>query len=129
MSTTKPIYLKDLHFEHKLWDNQLNFAAEEIKIYEDRLEYLSTRNTDKDMLAKLEHFQNQFIRQKEVIDELKHKIKLHEQELAGFAEDNPIAIDHRHFQDHTGFRDEMNTFNKLFAELKQEFQQYSAEWM
>ena len=125
----KHVYLKDLHFEHRLWLNQLKFFKEEVGIFEHRLDELVVKNTNKEMLAKLEQFQNQFIREKEVVDELSHKIRAKENELAKFAEEHPIAIDHVHFKDHKGLRDEMKRFNELFAVLKEDFFKYLAIWM
>ena len=126
---TKHVYLKDLHFEHKVWLNELKFYKEEVAIFEHRLDELVVRYTKMEVLAKLEQFQNQFIREKEVIDELRHSIKQHENGLAQFAEEHPIAIDHHYFNDHTGLRDEFVRFRELFAELKHEFLKYLAEYM
>ena len=73
--------VETLHFEHTLWSNELSFVEDELKIFEKRLEKLVNNLTDRDMMARLEHFQNQFIRQKEVLDQLRHDIKVHEQEI------------------------------------------------
>ena len=126
---TKHIYLKDLHFEHKVWLNELKFYKDEITIFEHRLEEVVSKNTGQDVLAKLESFQNQFIREREVVDELSHKIKLSESAKAKYAQEHPIAIDHHYFEDHTDLRDEMNRFRELFAELKSAFLKFLAEWM
>ena len=129
MATTKPVYLQDLHFEHRLWTNQLSFYKQEVNIFENYLGEVSVKNTNHDAMAGVEHFQNQFIRQKEVIDELVHDIKIHEQNLAQFAKEHPVAIDHVHFHDHTSFRDRMEMFEKIYAELKMEFRRFLAKWM
>ena len=39
--------LAGLHFEHRLWANELNFFADELKIYEHRLEELVNKYTSK----------------------------------------------------------------------------------
>jgi len=118
---SKAIYLSDLHFEHKLWINQLAFCQDELVIYERRLGELVNKYTDTDVLAKLEQFQNQFIRQKEVIDQLLHAVNGHEQELSRYAAEHPVAIDHVHFKDHAGLRDRMDSFNDIYADLKKNF--------
>ncbi|MCB0786643.1 MAG: hypothetical protein KDC02_20845, partial [Flavobacteriales bacterium] len=71
-TATKPAtkHINDLHFEHQVWLNNLRFYKDEIAIFEHRLEDVVTRNTDREFLAQVEHFQNQYIREKEVIDEL-----------------------------------------------------------
>ncbi|MFT4568448.1 MAG: hypothetical protein ACI9FN_003417 [Saprospiraceae bacterium] len=74
----KAIYIDDLHFEHKLWKSQLEFQRDELKVFTHRLEEVVVRWTDKDVLSKVEHFQNVFIRHNEVIDTLIHDINEHE---------------------------------------------------
>ena len=67
------IEARSLHYENKVWKNELLFVADEIKVYENRLSDLVLNDPAREMLRQLEHFQNQFIREKEVIDHLKHK--------------------------------------------------------
>jgi hypothetical protein len=122
-------YIGDLHHEHMMWLNNLQFRKEEIGILEHRMEDIVRRNNGTDVLAELEHFQNQYIRQREVIDVLRHDIKQHENMLEKEAKDHPIAIDHKHFADHTDLRDRMETFDKLYMELKGEFHRWVAKWM
>lgn len=122
-------YLSDLHFEHQLWNSKLNFYADEVKIYENRLSEIAGRYTSEEVLAQVEHFQNQFIRQKELIDELKHNVNNHEEALVDYAEANPVAVDHAKFRDHGTMREEMEGFDKVYGELKAEFQRFSAKWM
>jgi hypothetical protein len=129
-NTTENVYLRDLHFEHKVWGNELEFFEDEIQIYEHRLEDLVKKKmNDKEMLSQLEAFQNQFIRQKEVIDILKHDINDHEHVLSKYAEEHPIAIEDVQFKDHTTLRDRMVTFRKLYRELKDSFYQFLAKYL
>jgi hypothetical protein len=120
----KPIYINDLHFEHKLWIRQLEFERDELKIFGGRLEEVVSRWTDKEVLRKAEHFQNMFIRHHEVLDTLIHDINAHEQTIIEQAKDHPVAIDHVHFKDHPELRDKVETQNKLYTELKTEFLNY-----
>ena len=131
MSTTKEkkVHITDLHNDHKLWLNKLAFCKEEISILEHRMEEIAKRNTGYEVMAELEHFQNQYIRQREVIDELRHELKLHENGLAKESIEHPIAIDHRLFTDHTTHRGAMETFDKLYYELKSEFMQWLVKRM
>jgi hypothetical protein len=131
MSTTteKRVHINDLHSDHMIWLNTLAFCKEEIGIFEKRMGEIAQRNTHQEVMAELEHFQNQYIRQREVIDELRHDLKQHENGLANEAKEHPIAIDHRLFHDHTGQRDAMRTFEKLYRELKDEFMAWLAKRM
>lgn len=131
MTTTKETtkHLDVLHFEHKTWNNQLAFYTDELKSYTNRLAEIANRYTDSEVLAELEQFQNKFILQQEVIDTLNHDITVHEQALMNEAKENLTAVDHRHFNDHGDFRDRMETFVKLYNELKNNYMRYLSKYM
>ena len=123
----KKVRIGDLHMDHKEWLNALRFFKDELMIFEHRLEEVVRLNTRQEVLAELEHFQNQFIREKEVIDELRHDIKKSENEVEKEHKDNPVAIEHRWFRDHTDLRDRFETFERLYAELKTEYRRWLAQ--
>jgi len=125
MTNTK--YIHELHADHTAWINILALASDEIRSWENRLSEVLQANNKVDITAKAEHFQNQFIRHKEVIDELRHDINEDERRIAGEAEANNVATDHRKTEDNASLRERMDSFNKIFADLKQEFTAYLAE--
>ena len=125
----KRVHLQDLHSDHQLWLNTLRFCKDEIGIFDKRMEDIARRNTVPEVMAELEHFQNRYIREREVIDELRHDIKQHENHLEKFAIEHPVAVDHVLFADHSGLRDRVNTFEKLYHELKGEFMRWLADRM
>lgn len=133
MSTTATApakkHINDLHFDHQEWLNRLRFYKDEIAIFEKRLEDIVRRNTTQEVMAELEHFQNQYIREREVIDELRHDIKQHENFLERESKERPTAIDHRLFADHAGLRDRMETFERLYGELKHELHRWLVKRM
>lgn len=129
VATEKKVHMSELHFELNLWLNEFKFYKDEIKIFNHRLEDIVSGNTNKEVMQQLEHFQNQYIRQAEVIDELRHEVKQHENVLEKEAMDNPIAIDHRYFEDHTALRDQMGQFKKIYQELKTDFMRFLTKWM
>ncbi len=117
-------HFSELHTEHNEWINKLLFYKEEIQTFKSRLEEVVKANNTIEITSNVEHFQNQFIRQNEVIDELKHEIKQHENNLAKQIEANPTASDHRLTTDHSGLRDQMNIFEKIYDDLKNEYTQF-----
>ncbi|HFB99861.1 MAG TPA: hypothetical protein ENJ53_03555 [Phaeodactylibacter sp.] len=129
MTKQKNIYIKDLHFEHERWLREIDFWKDELKIFADRLGEIVSRWTDHSVLAKAEHFQNQFIRHNEVVDKLKHDIKAKENTLVDYAIAHPVAINHVHFSDHVSLRDRMETQEKIYNDLKGEFFRYMTEVM
>ena len=62
MKTDEKIYTQ--HAEHTDWISKLKFYDDEICILKNRLSEIISKNTQKDILAEAEHFQNQFIIQK-----------------------------------------------------------------
>lgn len=125
----KHIYLSDLHFEHKLWLNELAFYKDELAIFNNRLTELESRNNSSDFLPTFEALQNRAIRQKEVLDELRHEINTQESSLANYAEEHPIAVDHVYFTDHTELRQKMVRFKELYSEFKEEINRFAIKWM
>lgn len=122
-------HMGDLHFEHTMWTNALTFYKEELIIFTHRLEEVLARNTKPEATADGEKFQNQIIRQGEVIDTLLHEINAHENGLVKFAKEHPVAIDHRYFDDHTELHDKMDTFNKLWTEFRADYLRFLTVWM
>ena len=114
---------QELHFEHTLWAKELSFAAGELKFFEKKLGEIVGTISNREVLASLEHFQNQFIRQKEVVDELNHAIGIHEQDLSNRLKTD-AELDDTMAKTHAKVREDMMTFRKLFAELKTEFFQF-----
>ncbi|RYF84709.1 MAG: hypothetical protein EON98_08495 [Chitinophagaceae bacterium] len=119
-----------LHLEYQRWMNELSFYKEEIRIFERHLEGLITKNTDVVVTSQVEHFQNQFIREKEVIDELKHKLHRSEKQLAGFVKEvSGLGLNSIRMDNHPNLREDMKTFRKIYADLKEEFRRFEAVWM
>ncbi len=122
-------HLDDLHFEHQLWLSEAKFYADELKIYQKRLEEVSAKNSSSEVKMQVEHFQNQFIIQKEQLDILSHDAKEHEEWLTNFAKENPVAIDHHLFADHEAMLEKISTFKQIYSGLKTEFNRFLATWM
>ena len=131
MSTkgTPKKHIDELHADHRLWINNMKFYLDELNIFEKRLGEIVTRNTKVEVTAKVEQFQNQFIRQREVAEQLISKCKDHEKFLVNQAKENPIAIDHVLFADHTKLSDEAETYDKVYQDLKKEYMKFLVEWM
>jgi hypothetical protein len=127
METKEFIY--DQHQKHLDYLNRLEFYTEEIAILKERLSEVTAKNTDKEVLKQVEHFQNQFIIQRNNIDELKHTIKIHENELQMDVAKNPTAVDHRKVIVDDKTQDFMRYFEQNFNELRKEFNLFLRDWM
>lgn len=117
-------YISELHAQNNSWISQLDLASDEIKSFQERLGEVNAANTGMDVRAQVEHFQNQFIRQNEVIDILKHDIHAYEKSLMENVSSNETASDHRKAEEAPELGDRMQTFGQIFAELKSTFVEF-----
>jgi len=117
-----------LHVEHSQWLENLKFYEDEVVILKSRISEIAAKNTSSDVLKEVEHFQNQLIIQKNEIDELRHSIKDHETYIENTVAHNPAA-DHKYVNDHVKERDRMETFERLFKEMKDQLNKFLAKTM
>ena len=109
--------LQDMLAEHKEWQGKINFYKEEVENLKRELEGFVTSDKNPETLAQVEHFQNQFIRQREVLDIMRHDFKQHENAIEGHSK-NPLQ---NLAAMHMSERDKLIQFEKLFRELREEF--------
>jgi hypothetical protein len=127
MSNNASIYAQ--HTENTEWLNKLNFYKDEIRILTGRLEEISTKYTSQEVLAEVERFQNQWIIQRNNIDEIAHKIKENEQSLIDEINNNPVAVDHRKMEYHTEEQQLVEGFEQNFNSIRDEFNRFASKWM
>ncbi|HEY5406345.1 MAG TPA: hypothetical protein VIJ92_04620 [Ginsengibacter sp.] len=122
----KPITV--LHFEITEWKSNVELIRAEILIFQKQLAGIVRKNSHEEVLKGVEHFQNQFIRQLEVSDELFHELKGADRKLAQAA-DNGTDTESIYVEDNAELRDSAYTYEKLFLELKNEFHLFLEKWM
>lgn len=127
MSQKESIYKQ--HEENTEWMSKLDFYKDEIAILKGRLEEITTKNNAPEVLSQVEHFQNQWIIQRNNIDEISHQVKANEASLLKEINSNPVAVDHRKTEYHAQEQELVNSFEKNFNDLRQEFNAFSAKWM
>jgi len=108
------------HGEHMEWQNKLSFYKDEIKVMEKRIAEVSQKNTGIEVRKEIEHFQNQFLIQKENIRRISHHISEEEKQIQSEVKKNPVASDHRETEDHAKERDMVTNFETNFNELRRE---------
>jgi len=124
----KLIYDSDLHFEHKQWERELEFWKDELKTFKNRLSELIGRYEDQKVLAKLEHYQNEFILHEGVINDLKETIEEHESNMAEHSKMGEEALDVSLVEKHVEFRKKMEAQRQIYAELKKDFFEFLTEY-
>lgn len=116
----------DQHQHHKTWLNYLAFYKDEMQVLQRRLEEVASRNTDGEVLAMVEHFQNQLILQREQHDILRHDIKQYENQIEKLFENNPVFAENSRPKEEKELTDRVETFGRLFHEMKEELYHFVA---
>jgi hypothetical protein len=116
-------------FSHELneWSSSTDFYLADLAILQERLNEVADKNTKEPILASVEHFQNQFIVQKDNLQVIKHKINVQKdrleaevKKLASFADLD--IVDMQHF-----LRESIHLNEKIFLELKHSFYRFLAK--
>ena len=130
---TKHLFISDLHFSFKLWANEMAFFNQEIELFEGYLAEIAKRWTAQEVLAELEHFQNQFIVQREEAELLTHDIKNFQKNMSHFAKENETAVEHMHFDskanEKNNVADRVETYKSIYSALKKEFRVFLSKYM
>ncbi|RFS22533.1 hypothetical protein DVR12_12070 [Chitinophaga silvatica] len=104
------------------WKEEVNEVRNEVKLMRERLEQIVLSDAPKEVMAKVEHFENRLLRQREVADEMFHDLKQCAKKLS----DKPVTIVHHdppiaNFQ---AMQRRMDTFQQLYMELKSDFNRF-----
>lgn len=122
------VSIEQFQDELQSWKRELSSSKEEIKSFEQELSNLTCKNYNREVLAHVEHFQNNFIRQKEVIDELRHDLPDSRNKVENIFNSRHPNEEEDH-DIHAHLADRMETFRKLYFELKDDFQKFESEYL
>src|ERR1700749_2756111 len=113
--------------ELQAWKHELSAFKHEIRHFEHQLEHMSTKALPRDLLAQVEHFQNSFICQKEVIDKLRHDLPDSRHKVENiFRGLNLLRIGDEGLDAHAMLHERMNMFRRIYEEVKEEFRRFEA---
>ena len=123
------LYNSNMHFEHQQWNRELAFWQDELKSFNNRLSELVTRWTDKYVLARLEHYQNEFVLHGGVIEDLLEAIEKHEISIASQTKTGIEVLNSSLAKNHIEFRNRLDSQRHIYAELKTEFFRFLSKYM
>ena len=122
-------HFNEQHLLDKEWLSKLSFYKDELSVLRNRLTEVAQKYTDKEIKMQVSHFENQLIIQAEKLDEIKHEINVLETTIEQSVLQNPTAADRRSFPEQDQLADSVNTYEKLFLELRQEMNKFFAKNM
>lgn len=121
---TMEINISQLNYEIARWRSLLENYRVENTILKNHLAAALDKNMNENKLASAEYFQNEFLRKDEIINILKHDIRLQEKKLTdGFSADNTFPRKET-IAAQDSLRDHICFLEKEFTRLREEFQHY-----
>lgn len=107
----------------------LTFYKQELSILQERLDEIAGKNTGSEATVGVEHFQNQFLIHGMAIDQLLYRISKNDKELENELEATGVYVQAETAAQHEQVHEEYQTEERLFNELRHEFNRFAAKWM
>jgi hypothetical protein len=107
----------------------LEFYQHELGFMEKRLEEVAKDNTGKEVLEGIEHFQNNFIIHSNYIGELKHLLHINDKTMERQLIGTGVFVTEDTANEHQELYQDYLTEEKLFNDLRHEFNRFAAKWM
>jgi chromosome segregation ATPase len=124
------VSIDEFQEELQAWKHELSSFKQEIRHFEHHLEKMSSKKLPKDLLAQLEHFQNSFICQKEVIDRLRHDLPDSRHKVENIFMKSRFAKEQSNELDlHNLLRDRMDMFRRIIHEVSEDFRKFESQWV
>ena len=126
MSYTTVLYCGTDHSE---WLKCIDFYDNEFDILEKRLLELVQKNNGKETMSWVEHFQNQFVVQRNNIDELRHRIHEHAAKVSSDVQQHAGKIESTLAVEHDEMNEQFGIFEKIVNDLRHEFNLFLSKKM
>ena len=123
------IFNTDLHFEHETWSRELDFWHDELESFQNRLNELVMRYTDKDIYANIEKFQNQLNIHEEVMNSIRNQIQMHESNIADHYRKHEDSMNREMVKKHLEIRKRMETQRDIISEMKRNLFSFLTEYL
>jgi hypothetical protein len=113
-----------LETEHVKWLVSIDLFKQQLKLMDKEIAEFVSGKYPKSLAPRIEQFQNQIIRQREVLDILRHDIKSHENEIERMTNFALEYLRDRVTREHIGLKTQYNRFVELFLELELDFHDF-----
>ncbi len=115
-----------LETEHLKWLKNLDMYKQQLNMMDQEIAEFVATKPPRALTPKIEQFQNQFIRQREVLDTLRHNVKAHENEIERMTNFALEYLRDRVTREHLKLKIEFKRFVELFMEMEQDFHDFLA---
>lgn len=121
--------ISHLHLLCEDWKRELSFFAIEIPILRKRLDEVVSKNTDRELLSQVEHFENKFKIMASNTDELLHDVNLKNESLSAQAIAKANYINVKMIESDQNLEDLMGSTSKDFYETRKEYYKFLSKVM
>lgn len=129
MSQHVTYHISRITSEHSDWIRSIDFYKQEIEILKKRLSEVSIKYSKQEVRAEVEHFQNQFIVQRNNLDELRHAIGEHVNHMQQDTEKMAQHLSNVTLAEHDQRREDLVSLEKVINELRHEFNRFLSRYM
>lgn len=123
------IFNPDLHIEHESWNREIHFWEDELISFQNRLDELVRRWTDKSVLSQIDKFQNQVYIHRDVLNKIKNQIEMHEVNMADHYRKNEDVLNKNLVKKHIAIRDQMESQRKVINRFKKNLFLFLTKYM
>ncbi|MDR3697433.1 hypothetical protein [Mucilaginibacter sp.] len=125
----KQINIKHITDLHNDALRGLEFYSQELTILQERLDEIAADNTNTEVLEKVDHFQNQFIIHQRYINDLQHDLRKNLKHIEEEVVTTSGFFGESNFTENEYLYEQFVTEEKIFNELRHEFNRFAAQWM
>lgn len=109
-----------MHSEHAEWQTKIKELKVQLQKLNDQLSEMVMAKPETELLAQIEHFQNQFTIQRDVLDVMRHDFKQHENAIEAHQRgelNQPEKLQELHLKS----KERLKEYERIFSDLKDEF--------
>lgn len=115
--------------KHNEWLKALDFYKEDLDILTNRLTEVAGKNTGQEAEVSIEHFENKFAIQRQVISDLQHRIQANEHSCAADIRQHAGKVNEITTADIKKIEKDVTSFENEIKELRKEFNVFLSRWM
>lgn len=119
-------YIKNLNNEGL---RGIEFYRQELDILQERLQEVAADNSADEVQKQVEHFQNQFLIHGNFLKELEHDIHVNDQDIEAELSLNDNTVSAAVAAEHSRIKERYVQEEKIFNDLRHEFNRFAADWM
>jgi uncharacterized protein YdhG (YjbR/CyaY superfamily) len=111
----------ELRSQIELWEQYFQDSKSEIQNLQGELTWYQVNNTTREAAIQVEHFQNQFFLQQQIIGDISRQLRISARLL--IRKDPKAILEENYLSSINSLAEQMETFQKLYGDLKEEFRE------